>query len=207
MLETGRETGAESSGGVAEQIAVAAVRLFATRGYDATSVREIAAAAGVTKPTLYYHFGSKEGLATALITGPMKRAIARARAMLAGPADPVSVLVGVTEDKFADCRSDPDRWRFVLALAFGPHGSTLAADLGELAAEMDGLLLEAVRRLADRGIIGADRVEAFSVCLRGLSVIHTLDFLYRGAGLEPGLADRLVSDLLRGFGRDRSVTT
>ncbi len=41
-----------------------AARLFATRGFEATSVREIVEAAGVTKPTLYYYFGSKEGLAT-----------------------------------------------------------------------------------------------------------------------------------------------
>ena len=44
-----------------------ATRLFAERGYAATSVREIAEAVGVTKPTLYYHFGSKDGLFTALV--------------------------------------------------------------------------------------------------------------------------------------------
>lgn len=44
-----------------------AAKLFATRGYDAVSVREIVQAAGVTKPALYYHFGSKEGVARALL--------------------------------------------------------------------------------------------------------------------------------------------
>ena len=47
---------------VARHIARAAARLFAERGYDATSVREIVEAAGVAKPTLYYYFRSKEGL-------------------------------------------------------------------------------------------------------------------------------------------------
>ena len=42
------------------------------------------AAAGVTKPTLYYHFGSKEGLAQALLT-PEERAAAKKRL---GPAEP-----------------------------------------------------------------------------------------------------------------------
>ena len=41
---------------VARHIARAAARLFAERGYDATSVREIVEAAGVAKPTLYYYF-------------------------------------------------------------------------------------------------------------------------------------------------------
>lgn len=40
----------------------AALAQFTQRGYAATSVREICAAAGVTKPVLYYYFGSKEGL-------------------------------------------------------------------------------------------------------------------------------------------------
>jgi len=37
-------------------------QLFAERGYDGTSVEEIAARAGVSKPVVYEHFGGKEGL-------------------------------------------------------------------------------------------------------------------------------------------------
>src|SRR5437763_13746816 len=36
--------------------------LFATRGYDATSLQEIASALDVTKAALYYHFPSKAEL-------------------------------------------------------------------------------------------------------------------------------------------------
>ncbi len=36
--------------------------LFAARGLDGTTIEEIAAAAGVSKPVIYEHFGSKEGL-------------------------------------------------------------------------------------------------------------------------------------------------
>lgn len=45
-----------------ERILAAALRLFARRGYGLTSMREVAEAAGVTKPALYYHFESKEQL-------------------------------------------------------------------------------------------------------------------------------------------------
>jgi TetR/AcrR family transcriptional regulator len=44
-----------------------ALRLFADRGYDAVGVREVCAAAGVTKPTLYHYFGSKRGLLETLV--------------------------------------------------------------------------------------------------------------------------------------------
>lgn len=40
----------------------AATRVFSDRGYAATSMDEVAAAAGITKPMLYAYFGSKEGL-------------------------------------------------------------------------------------------------------------------------------------------------
>ena len=39
-----------------------ALELFAAKGYEGVSVNELTEAAGITKPTLYYYFGSKEGL-------------------------------------------------------------------------------------------------------------------------------------------------
>lgn len=44
-----------------------AVHLFYQKGYDAVGVQEIATAAGVTKPTLYYYFKSKLGLLEAFL--------------------------------------------------------------------------------------------------------------------------------------------
>jgi AcrR family transcriptional regulator len=45
-----------------------AIELFASRGYDAVGVQEIADAAGITKPTLYHYFGSKLGLLITIFT-------------------------------------------------------------------------------------------------------------------------------------------
>jgi AcrR family transcriptional regulator len=45
-----------------ETILECALNLFYARGYDAVGVQEIVDQAGVTKPTLYYYFGSKQGL-------------------------------------------------------------------------------------------------------------------------------------------------
>ena len=45
-----------------EQLIEIARGLFAERGFDAASVEEIAARAGVSKPVVYEHFGGKEGL-------------------------------------------------------------------------------------------------------------------------------------------------
>lgn len=53
----------ESAGrGLRERIIEAATRLFADNGFSGTSVRELVAACGCTKPALYYYFDSKETL-------------------------------------------------------------------------------------------------------------------------------------------------
>lgn len=44
-----------------------ALTLFYEKGYDAVGVQQIVEAAGVTKPTLYYYFGSKQGLLQSLL--------------------------------------------------------------------------------------------------------------------------------------------
>jgi AcrR family transcriptional regulator len=62
-------------------IVEAAGRLFGERGYDATRLDDVAAAAGVTKPVLYRHFDDKQALYLALLR--------RHRDDLAGFAAPI----------------------------------------------------------------------------------------------------------------------
>src|SRR5450631_4492035 len=45
-----------------EQLLEVGRKLFADKGFEATTVEEIAARAGVSKPVVYEHFGGKEGL-------------------------------------------------------------------------------------------------------------------------------------------------
>src|SRR6266540_2560956 len=47
--------------------------LFAERGFEATSIEEIAARAGVSKPVVYEHFGGKEGLYAVVVDREMRR--------------------------------------------------------------------------------------------------------------------------------------
>ena len=191
---------------VARHIARAAARLFATRGYDATPVRAIVEAAGVTKPTLYYHFGSKEGLAQALLTVPMTGLVASLRGVLDAGGDPVESLVRMTEAHLSFCRDDPDRVRFIYALLFGPLGTGLAGEMDRFRDALCGVMVEGIRRLAGAGAIDPGRVEAFASAHRGLIVISTMDFLFMDQALGTDLAGRIVDDLLRGFGPGASDT-
>jgi AcrR family transcriptional regulator len=196
-----------TEGEVARQIARAAARLFAERGYDATSVREIVEAAGVTKPTLYYHFGSKEGLAQALLTVPMTAFSARLKACLDETPDPVANLAAQLEAHFEFIREDPDRGRFYYALKFGPHRSSLAEELMKFGHELSGTMQEGIDRVVAAGEVDASRADRFATALWGMILTHMMEFLYPkpecrspvAAEYGPGHARAMLSDLLEGF--------
>jgi AcrR family transcriptional regulator len=66
-----------------EKILQIAEKLFVKNGYTATSMREIAAEAGIGKATIYYHFPDKESIGSALIKqtfGQMREALHRLEA-------------------------------------------------------------------------------------------------------------------------------
>jgi AcrR family transcriptional regulator len=196
----------------AREIARVAARLFASHGYEATSVRMIVEAAGVTKPTLYYHFGSKEGLAKSLLTLPMSDLAERMRSILEARSEPVGAMVEIVDAHFQFCREDADRARFFFALLFGPQGSSLMGEIKQSMRSLPELLTQGIIRLAEAGVIDPEKVDACATACRGMIVIAMMDYLYRdrhpdcaGPGrnsrgdLEPGLAGRLVGDLLHGF--------
>lgn len=50
-----------------------ALELFADKGYDATSMREIAETVGISKPALYYHFDSKEDIVRGVLNDQLSQ--------------------------------------------------------------------------------------------------------------------------------------
>ncbi len=81
-----------------ETILAAATREFAARGYAAAGVDRIARQAAVNKAMIYYHFGSKAGLYSAIIRGLIEPAGEQARAIVkrhAPPEDKLDALVAM----------------------------------------------------------------------------------------------------------------
>ncbi len=62
-----RRTQADRRADTRERLLSAAAELFASQGYDAVSVDEVAAAADRSSGAVYAHFGSKQGLLRALL--------------------------------------------------------------------------------------------------------------------------------------------
>jgi AcrR family transcriptional regulator len=71
-----------------EQVLAAAAREFSARGYEASSLRDIAAAAGVLAGSLYYHFRSKDDLFATVHAEGFRQLHAALDASLDGLTDP-----------------------------------------------------------------------------------------------------------------------
>ena len=65
-----------------EQLIEIARGLFAQRGFDGTSIEEIAAHAEVSKPVVYEHFGGKEGLYAVVVDREVRSLLGMIRAAL-----------------------------------------------------------------------------------------------------------------------------
>src|SRR4249919_1061058 len=71
---------------------VLAGELFAQKGYRATTVREIADAAGILSGSLYHHFDSKESIGDEILSGFINDVLADYRAAVASGGSPRDVL-------------------------------------------------------------------------------------------------------------------
>ena len=96
----------------------AALDLFYAKGYDAVGVQEIVDRAGVTKPTLYYYFGSKIGLLKNLLErgySVMEEGVLEASRMKANLPE---VLYKVAREFFDYAAAHEKFYLFMLALFF-----------------------------------------------------------------------------------------
>lgn len=70
----------------------ASVAIFSKRGYRATSMNEIAAEVGLSKPTLYHYFDSKEAILVRLYENVMEQSLTGARSIVAAADTPLTAL-------------------------------------------------------------------------------------------------------------------
>lgn len=101
-----------------ELILQSALDLFYAKGYDAVGVQEIVDKAGITKPTLYYYFGSKLGLLQNLLESGYQELENRILEV-ANPGESLSnVLYKVARGFFDYAASNQKIYLFMLSLFY-----------------------------------------------------------------------------------------
>jgi AcrR family transcriptional regulator len=152
-------------------IVEAATELFLGRGYDGTSLADVAEAAGVSRPTVTSAFGAKAAL--------LSRVLDQA---LAGDDDPVPV------------RDRP--WFRPVWEATTPGGVLDAyADVCLVIGGRAGHVIEAVRRASDSAPEAAELWESF-LRTRRAGAAMVVEHELVAAALRPGLTVRTAGDVL-----------
>lgn len=108
-----------------QRILEVALSLFAAKGYEAAGIQEIVTTAGISKPTLYYYFGSKLGILNEIIKTcgePVLSAITNAATY---NHDLIMHLTAVLKAEIATAQRAPDFFRLYTAASFAGAESEL----------------------------------------------------------------------------------
>ncbi|MEU7074609.1 TetR/AcrR family transcriptional regulator [Streptomyces narbonensis] len=94
------------------ELLATAAEVFAAQGYDATTVRKIADAAGILAGSLYYHFDSKESMLDEILSGFLNELWGRYDAVLAAGHGPTETIEALVTESFREI----DRHRAAVAI-------------------------------------------------------------------------------------------
>ena len=119
----------------------AAERLFAEQGYEATSLNQVGTAAGVSRGTPGYFFGSKSDLYQAVLDrcfAEVREAVRAGRARaLASSQSPDTILAGAVSDYFDFLAARPNFIRLIERVAL--NGEGLPEGVSHLSAGQEAL--------------------------------------------------------------------
>ncbi|NUS45708.1 MAG: TetR/AcrR family transcriptional regulator [Mycobacteriaceae bacterium] len=100
--------GSASPGSRRAELLELARRLFAERGYKATTVRDIADAAGILSGSLYHHFDSKETMVDEILHEFLDDLFGRYREIVAQQLDPRATLEAIVVASFESIHKHHD---------------------------------------------------------------------------------------------------
>lgn len=165
-----------------ERILASAAALFAERGYDEVTTREVARAAGVGMGTLFRHAGSKPALLVRVMNARLEQGAREAAALLDGGAGIGRVVAAIVQPLAAEGARHPENLRaYQQATLFGaePARELAVGRLVELEHTVAGLLGVRARSVGVRA--GADLDEV----ARLVNAVVSMELVRAGAGHEP----------------------
>lgn len=127
-----------------EQLVAVGRGVFAAKGVDGTSVEEIAATAGVSKPVLYEHFGGKEGLYAVVVDRELRDLTAGVTTALTAGGTDRQTIERAALALLDYIEGSPDGFRILVRDVSGaaPTG-TYASLMSDVATQVAHLLTDA----------------------------------------------------------------
>lgn len=178
--------------------------LFAERGYSATTVRDIVAAANVRQPSLYHFFGNKENLLVELLTDRFTRYCEDLDAALAGVDTPAGVIEAYVSYLLARMAREPVTARFIFSIMFGPQHQVPKSALHPLLRTSDRILPAHIARVAND--VPVERSRFAAALVLGMVTPAVLQFLTFGTvQFPPEMPDVIASRGARALDDDEPI--
>ena len=128
-----------SAGERREQLITVARGLFAEKGFDATSIEEIASRAKVSKPVVYEHFGGKEGLYAVIVDRELMTISTTITASLRSSTSASIIVERAALALLTYIEDSPDGFR-ILSSGSDRSAGTYSTLLADVAIQVSGLL-------------------------------------------------------------------
>ena len=172
-----------------------------------TTVRELVAAAGVTKPVLYYYFGSKEGLYLEIMNGIVKQFDQRVEELEVANGTVRQRLVHFFAGMFAAARENLPVVRLAFSIYYGPPQGAPFFDFEAYHEKFFKTVLELVKQGIKAGEFWAGNAEYMAwAVIAAISLANELELAHPDDGLgRRGLA-RVLKLVLRGIVNQRPKT-
>lgn len=174
----------------------AAARLCAVHGYEGTSIREIAQAAGVTKPLVHYYFGSKERLFATMLRESVEESHCAARTILARPVSATEKLRALLGWHFTRAREVPEIVGFAHAIKNLPEALPIDFDYRSACDQFHAMLVELICEGQRNGEFRA--VDPHAVVMMASATVQAyVNAIFAGdVESTPGVVEDLVLDLI-----------
>lgn len=188
---------------VRQQLLATARSLFAQRGYDAVSTRQVADATKVNPAMIHYYFGSKEGLYEAMLADSFAPLMERLDAVLAS-TDDAGALADFFRLYMHTLGSNPWMPSLMLREVVAEGGRLRGWFVQQFASRGGGLLAQLIEREQAAGRIRADA----DPTLTALSMVSLAVFPFvampvardaSGMRVKTGYLDRLIDHTERLF--------
>ncbi|GAA5231666.1 TetR/AcrR family transcriptional regulator [Verticiella sediminum] len=186
-----------------DQILRAAVGIFGSRGYERTSLQDIADVVGVTKPALYYYFRDKDTLYARVVVEALRQLVDYVEARVSRHSEPEDRLREFLMSAATFLGEHRETW----LLASGGFWSAATGDYREEALRLrdhfEGMLRDALAQA-----ISAGALRSVDVALAGRLLLSGLNQMHRWHSPDGPLsvvevADRYLDFVLNGLRAER----
>jgi TetR/AcrR family transcriptional regulator len=177
----------------------AAESLFAHKGFEATTIKEIGAAAALNPALLYYYFGNKEELYRAVLARIVGELVRRGQARVDAATSPEDAIRGVIETQSAFLIAHPSAPKLFVREMLDHGARRGEAVILQLAAGLFKRLCEEIESGQRSGVFRPD-VEARFAAVSVISQMVYFHLARPAVGLFYGLGpDGITEDIMRAF--------